>query len=90
MTGPDIGCEDEALEVCQGVVLGRCRADRLHFEVLEYLEDRRSELDSRAVELWHSGRRPRSNMISSSNTRRMWIGIKAALVYSLLLGPLGT
>jgi hypothetical protein len=49
--------EDEALEVCEGIVLGLYRAEHRGFEVLQYAEDSPSELAARAVEIWHRRRR---------------------------------
>jgi len=36
--------EDEALDVCKGIVLGLYRAEHRSFELLEYAEDSPSEL----------------------------------------------
>jgi hypothetical protein len=44
--------EDQALEVCKGIVLGFYRAEHRGFELLEYAEDSPSELASHAVEIW--------------------------------------
>ena len=49
--------EDEALEVCKGIVLGLYRAAHRSFELLEYAEDSPSELAGRAVEIWRRRRR---------------------------------
>lgn len=49
--------EDEALEVCKGVVVGLYRAEHRGFELLEYAEDSPSELAGRAVEIWRRRRR---------------------------------
>jgi hypothetical protein len=49
--------EDEALEVCKGIVLGLYRAEHRGFELLEYAEDSPSELASHAVEIWRRRRR---------------------------------
>jgi hypothetical protein len=43
--------EDEALDVCKGIVLGLHRAEHRSFELLEYAEDSPSELAGRAVEI---------------------------------------
>ena len=49
--------EDEAVEVCQGIVLGLHRAEHRGFELREYAEDSPSELAGRAVEIVHGRRR---------------------------------
>ena len=49
--------EDEALEVCKGIVLGLYRAEHRGFELLEYAEDSPSELAGQAVEVWRRRRR---------------------------------
>jgi hypothetical protein len=49
--------EDEALEVCKGVVLGLYRAEHRGFELLEYAEDSPSELAGQAVDIWRRRRR---------------------------------
>jgi len=49
--------EDEAAEVCKGIVLGLYRAEHRGFELLEYAEDSPSELAGRAVEIWRRKRR---------------------------------
>jgi hypothetical protein len=49
--------EDQALEVCKGIVLGFYRAEHRGFELLEYAEDSPSELASHAVEIWRRRRR---------------------------------
>ena len=49
--------EDEALEVCKGIVLGLYRAEHRGFELLEYAEDSPSELAGQAVEIWRRRRR---------------------------------
>jgi hypothetical protein len=49
--------EDEALEVCKGIVLGLYRAEHRGFELLEYAEDSPSELAGHAVEIWRRRRR---------------------------------
>ena len=52
-----LGHEDEAVEVCKGIVLGLYRAERSGFELLEYAVDCPSELAGRAVEIWQRRRR---------------------------------
>ena len=52
-----LGHQDEAVEVCKGIVLGLYRAERTGFELLEYAEDCPSEIAGRAVEIWHRRRR---------------------------------
>jgi ribonuclease HepT-like protein len=49
--------EDEALDVCKGIVLGLYRAEHRSFELLEYAEDSPSELAGRAVEICRRRRR---------------------------------
>ena len=49
--------EDEALNVCKGIVLGLYRAEHRSFELLEYAEDSPSELAGRAVEICRRRRR---------------------------------
>jgi hypothetical protein len=49
--------EDEATELCRGIVLGLYRAERRGFELLEYAEDCPSELAGRAVDIWRRRRR---------------------------------
>jgi hypothetical protein len=49
--------EDEAVEVCKGIVLGLYRAEHRGFELLEYAEDSPSELAGHAVEIWRRKRR---------------------------------
>jgi hypothetical protein len=49
--------EDEATELCKGIVLGLYRAERRGFELLEYAEGCPSELAGRAVEIWRRRRR---------------------------------
>jgi hypothetical protein len=49
--------EDEALEVCKGVVLGLYRAEHRGFELLEYAEDSPSELAGQTVDIWRRRRR---------------------------------
>ena len=49
--------EDEALDVCKGIVLGLYRAEHRGFELLEYAEDSPSELAGRAVEICRRRRR---------------------------------
>lgn len=52
-----LGHEDEAVEVCKGIVLGLYRAERGGFDLLEYAEDSPSELAGQAVEIWRRRRR---------------------------------
>ena len=56
-----LGHEDEAVEVCKGIVLGLYRAERSGFELLEYAEDCPSELASRVVQIWQRQRRRRNH-----------------------------
>jgi hypothetical protein len=49
--------EAEALEVCEGIVLGLYRAEHRGFELLEYAEDSPSELAGQALEIWRRRRR---------------------------------
>ena len=49
--------EDEALEVCKGIVWGLYRAQHRSFELLEYAEDSPSELAGRAVDICRRRRR---------------------------------
>lgn len=49
--------EDEATELCKGIVLGLYRAERRGFELLEYAEDCPSELAGHAVGIWQRRRR---------------------------------
>ena len=49
--------EDEALDVCKGIVLGLYRAEHRSFELLEYAEDSPSELAGRAVDICRRRRR---------------------------------
>lgn len=49
--------EDEAIEVCKGIVLGLYRAEHCGFELLDYAEDSPSELAGRAVSIWRRRRR---------------------------------
>ncbi len=49
--------EDEALDVCKGIVLGRYRTEHRSFELLEYAEDSPSELAGQAVDIWRRRRR---------------------------------
>jgi hypothetical protein len=51
-----LGHEDEAVEVCKGIVFGLYRADHAGFELLEYAEDSPSELAGRAVNIWRRRR----------------------------------
>jgi len=52
--------EDEALEVCKGIVLGLYRAEHRGFELFEFAEDCSSELAGRAAEIWRRRRRDRT------------------------------
>jgi hypothetical protein len=49
--------EDEATELCKGIVLGLYRAEQRGFELLEYAEDCPSELAGHAVDVWRRRRR---------------------------------
>ncbi len=49
--------EDEATEICKGIVLGLYRAEQRGFELLEYAEDCPSELAGHAVDIWQRRRR---------------------------------
>jgi hypothetical protein len=49
--------ENEAIEICQGMVLGLYRAEQHGFELREYAEDCPSELAAHAVDLWQRRRR---------------------------------
>jgi hypothetical protein len=44
--------ENEATEICKGIVLGLYRAEQHGFELREYAEDCPSELAAHAVDLW--------------------------------------
>jgi len=46
-----LGHEDEAVELCKGIVVGLYRAEHRGFELLEYAEDSPSELAGQAVEI---------------------------------------
>ena len=48
--------EDEATELCQGIVLGLYRAEQSGFELLEYADECPSQLAGHAVDKWR-GRR---------------------------------
>jgi len=52
-----LGHEDEAVELCKGIVVGLYRAEHRGFELLEYSEDSPSELAGQAVEIWRRRRR---------------------------------
>jgi hypothetical protein len=52
--------ENEAAELCKGIVLGLYRAEHRGFELLEYAEDSPSELAGHAVESWQRRRRDRT------------------------------
>ena len=49
--------ENEAIEICKGLVLGLYRAEQHGFELREYAEDCPSELAAHAVDLWQRRRR---------------------------------
>ena len=49
--------ENEAIEICKGMVLGLYRAEQHGFELREYAEDCPSELAAQAVDLWQRRRR---------------------------------
>jgi DNA-binding MarR family transcriptional regulator len=49
--------DDEALEVCSGIVMGLYRAEHTGFELHAYAEDAPSELAGRAVGIWRRHRR---------------------------------
>jgi hypothetical protein len=49
--------ENEAVELCKGIVLGLYRAEHRGFELLEYAEDCPSELAGHAVDIWQRRRR---------------------------------
>lgn len=49
--------ENEAGELCKGIVLGLYRAEQRGFELLEYAEDCPSELAGHAVDIWQRRRR---------------------------------
>lgn len=48
--------EDEAAELCKGLVLGLYRAEQRGFELVEYAEDCPSHLASHAVNIWQRRR----------------------------------
>jgi hypothetical protein len=48
--------EDEATELCKGIVLGLYRAEQRGFELLEYAEDCPSQLAAHAVNKWRRRR----------------------------------
>jgi len=52
--------EDEAVEICKGIVLGLYRAEQRGFELLEYAEDSPSELAGHAVEILRRRHRHRT------------------------------
>ena len=52
-----LGHEDEAVEVCKGIVLGLHRAEHRGFDLREYAEDSPSQLAGQAVEIWRRRRR---------------------------------
>jgi hypothetical protein len=49
--------ENEAIEICKGIVLGLYRAEQHGFDLREYAEDCPSELAAHAVDLWQRRRR---------------------------------
>ena len=49
--------ENEAAEICKGMVPGLHRAEQHGFELREYAEDCPSELAAHAVDLWQRRRR---------------------------------
>ena len=49
--------EDEAFQVCSGIVAGLYRAEQSGFELYEYAEDAPSELAGHAVDIWRPRRR---------------------------------
>ena len=49
--------EDEAFQVCSGIVAGLYRAEQSGFELYEYAEDAPSELAGHAVDIWRRRRR---------------------------------
>lgn len=49
--------ENEATELCKGIVLGLYRAEQRGFELLEYAEDSPSEFAGQAVDIWQRRRR---------------------------------
>ena len=49
--------EDEAIEICKGIVVGLYRAEQHGFDLLEYAEDCPSGLAGRAVDTVWRGRR---------------------------------
>jgi hypothetical protein len=49
--------ENEAAELCKGIVLGLYRAEHRGFELLEYAEDGPSQLAGHAVDIWQRRRR---------------------------------
>ena len=49
--------EDEATELCKGIVLGLYCAEQRRFELLEYAEDCPSQLATRALVIWQRRRR---------------------------------
>ena len=68
--------EDEALEVCKGIVLGLYRAEHRGFELLEYAEDSPSELAGQAVEIWRRRRRDRTfprNFVETYTPNWAWL-----------------
>jgi hypothetical protein len=51
--------EEEAFEICKGIVGGLYRAERSASELLEYAEDCPSEIAGQAVDMWRRRRRDR-------------------------------
>jgi hypothetical protein len=54
-----LGHEEEAGEVCKGIVVGLYRVEQGGFELLEYAEDCASEIAGQAVDMWRRRRRDR-------------------------------
>lgn len=52
--------DDEATELCKGIILGLYRAEQRGFELLEHAEDCPSELAGRAVDIWQRRHRQRT------------------------------
>ena len=79
-----LGHEDEAFEICKGIVLGLYRAERSGFDLLEYAEDCPSELAGRAVEIWRRRRRkfsfPRSSSKHSRPSGSGWLAERTGSV----------
>ena len=49
--------QDEAFQVCSGIVAGLYRAEQSGFELYEYAEDAPSQLAGHAVDIWRRRRR---------------------------------